>query len=442
MGLENLKRRLYNKISPQRKYQLEKENRPIQNAIENAFTLGLYCPRPPRPAPPARRRGRASRADTFGSLVLCLGPEQFSVREACYFLTVSMTTVGYGDVSPTTKSAKLFMMIYILIGLAVCLPIAMDAGAYVHTHLGVFLMKLADTNPDDNRSPQWVKGVLAVVEIVLPILFGTGYFVITTQGDEECAWGKLDALWWTFMTVTTVGYGDLSLCHPKTDMVFLIFFVLSSVVFVTAAITTLSKLGDDIRHEAREAELLASFNIDMIKDLDTDGDGVDKNEYVLGMLAAMGHLDDETILKYKRQFDEYDADGSGKLTKDDLDLIDAKYKASAEASRSKVGRDLSMSEALERAALHAIDTTEALLDNVEDKLEAAEETIVKAGKRMTGASETDIVEAMEKKKERKARKKERKAAKRRAAAAADNRAADAFCCLNPEMPADDAAARV
>ena len=101
------------------------------------------------------------------------------------------------------------------------------------------------------------KGVLAVVEIVLPILFGTGYFVMTTAGDEECAWGKLDALWWTFMTVTTVGYGDLSLCHPKTDMVFLIFFVLSSVVFVTAAITTLSKLGDDIRHEAREAELLA-----------------------------------------------------------------------------------------------------------------------------------------------------------------------------------------
>merc|ERR1712091_169512 len=117
-------------------------------------------------------------------------------------------------------------------------------------------------------------------------------------------------------------------------------------------------------------------------------------------------------------------------------------KASAEASRSKVGRDLSMSEALERAALHAIDTTEAMLETVEDKLEAAEETIVKAGKHMAGASETDIVEAMEKKKERKARKKERKAAKRRAAAAADNRAADAFCCLNPEMPADDASARV
>ncbi|KAK7250154.1 potassium channel [Aureococcus anophagefferens] len=275
-------------------------------------------------------------------------------------------------------------MVYILIGLAVCLPIAMDAGAYVHTHLMVFLMKLADNNPDDNRSPQWVKGVLAVVEIVLPILFGTGYFVMTTAGDEECAWGNLDAL---------------------------------CVVFVTAAITTLSKLGDDIRKEAREAELLASFNIDMIKDLDTDGDGVDKNDSTSTTRTA------------------------GKLTKDDLDLIDAKYKASAEASRSKVGRDLSMSGALERARAPRDRHHRALIEGVEDKLEAAEETIVKAGQRMTGASEADIVEAMEKKKERKARKKERKAAKKRAAAA-DNRAADAFCCLNPEMPADDAAARV
>ena len=102
----------------------------------------------------------------------------------------------------------------------------------------------------------------------------------------------------------------------------------------------------------------------------------------------------------------------------------------------------SKSEVRYEGTLHAIDTTEALLENVEDKLDAVEESVVKAGKRMTGASETDIVEAMEKKKERKARKKERKAAKRRAAAAADNRAADAFCCLNPEMPADDAAARV
>lgn len=71
MGLENLKRRLYNKISPQRKYQLEKENRPIQNAVENAFTLGLYCPRPPRPAPPPPPAAEAARPAQTPSAASC-----------------------------------------------------------------------------------------------------------------------------------------------------------------------------------------------------------------------------------------------------------------------------------------------------------------------------------------------------------------------------------
>ena len=67
--------------------------------------------------------------------MLCLGPEDMSVRECCYYLTVSMTTVGYGDVAPTTVGGKLFMMPYTLIGLAVCFPIARDAGEVVHKWL-------------------------------------------------------------------------------------------------------------------------------------------------------------------------------------------------------------------------------------------------------------------------------------------------------------------
>ena len=263
----------------------------------------------------------------LGCAVLCLGPEDMSVRECCYYLTVSMTTVGYGDVAPTTVGGKLFMMPYTLIGLAVCFPIAMDAGEVVHKWLEGQLMRLADDNPDDNRSPQWVKGVLAIFMIIVPLVIGVTYFSL--KDEPDCEWERIDALWWTFMTVTTVGYGDLSLCHPKTDMVFLIGYIIVSVVFVAAAITTLSTLHADVEKERREAELLASFNINIIRDLDTDGDGVDENEYVLGMLAAMGHIDPDIVDRYRRQFKRYDVDGSGKLTQEDLDMVDSEYQQSA-----------------------------------------------------------------------------------------------------------------
>lgn len=39
--------------------------------------------------------------------------------DAFYFCTVSLTTVGYGDITPTSPAAKIFMMFYIVIGIGI-----------------------------------------------------------------------------------------------------------------------------------------------------------------------------------------------------------------------------------------------------------------------------------------------------------------------------------
>jgi len=38
---------------------------------------------------------------------------------AFYFCTVTLTTVGYGDIVPTTDTAKVFTMFYILVGIGI-----------------------------------------------------------------------------------------------------------------------------------------------------------------------------------------------------------------------------------------------------------------------------------------------------------------------------------
>lgn len=45
--------------------------------------------------------------------------EGWSVVDAVYFCTMSLATVGYGDVVPDTAAAKLFTVVYVLVGIGI-----------------------------------------------------------------------------------------------------------------------------------------------------------------------------------------------------------------------------------------------------------------------------------------------------------------------------------
>ncbi len=47
--------------------------------------------------------------------------EGWSWVDSLYFSVVTLTTVGYGDVSPQTDAGKLFTIVYIIIGLGLIL---------------------------------------------------------------------------------------------------------------------------------------------------------------------------------------------------------------------------------------------------------------------------------------------------------------------------------
>jgi voltage-gated potassium channel len=45
--------------------------------------------------------------------------EHWKVIDAVYFCVVTLGTVGYGDITPTTDAGKLFTVIYIILGLGI-----------------------------------------------------------------------------------------------------------------------------------------------------------------------------------------------------------------------------------------------------------------------------------------------------------------------------------
>jgi hypothetical protein len=46
--------------------------------------------------------------------------EQWSFLDCLYFLTITVLTIGYGDLSPTTDHSRIFTAFYILFGVGVC----------------------------------------------------------------------------------------------------------------------------------------------------------------------------------------------------------------------------------------------------------------------------------------------------------------------------------
>jgi len=258
--------------------------------------------------------------------------EDWPWDDALYFCVVTMTTVGYGDLVPTTDMSKIFAVFYIVFGLsfaATCLGLVV---AHIQGYVDSMMTKI----PRKDRHFWQIVTSLTTISI----LIGVGAtFVYWFEG-----WEPVDAIYWAVVTSSSVGYGDLTIESQETrwfNTVYMLFAVGGFAV-------SLSKFGTIIMEVEAERAInefvTRGVSEAMIEEMDEDKSGsVDKAEFLRYMLITMGKVDPEDLDKILGMFEQLDADGSGSIDRDDilreLSLRSASRSPGGKASPAKPYKD-------------------------------------------------------------------------------------------------------
>eukprot|EP01040_Poterioochromonas_malhamensis_P011121 gene11121-12118_t len=241
--------------------------------------------------------------------------EKWSFQDCVYFLTQTITTVGYGNITPSTKSGQIFTIFYLYLGILLAFSIINEV-----TRFFVLYLRSNYKRPKKlNKFQVFVRhsinvGMWIVILFLIP-LFGALVFK-----SLENDWSWEDALYFSVITSTSVGYGDRNVTNPAAVW-FNCFFI---VFAVSTTALALDKISSFKRH-LKKAELWQILediqpSKALIDAINPKSDKASRAEYILHMLQLEGKLDfEEDITRWDDKFDEFDIDHDGFLSLQDVD---------------------------------------------------------------------------------------------------------------------------
>ncbi len=94
----------------------------------------------------------------FGGATFYYYIEKWSYIDALYFSAATMTTVGYGDITPKTFPGKIFTIIYVFAGVGIALyGLSLIASHFVEVREEFWLERLGNINIKGHTQTVWGK---------------------------------------------------------------------------------------------------------------------------------------------------------------------------------------------------------------------------------------------------------------------------------------------
>ena len=165
----------------------------------------------------------------------------------------------------------------------------------------------------------------------LVLNFGSAAIFMCTEHD----WEFFDGLYHCFMTATTIGLGDIAPTSQAGRGFAVLHMIFSVLLFGAIIGSVLGALDRRVAEAKKEKMLNKQLDLELITALDKDGGGIDRAEFVLGMLVALGTITEEDYQPFMQQFDALDVNGDKKLDKDDLTAIVDSNRRQAQLLKAK-----------------------------------------------------------------------------------------------------------
>ncbi|XP_047306837.1 two-pore potassium channel 1-like [Impatiens glandulifera] len=227
--------------------------------------------------------------------------------DAIYFCAVTMTTVGYGDLVPSTVLSKLLACALVFTGMALVGFILSNAADHLVEKQKILLVKALHSK--NNAGPDVIeakyKCLIVLSVLLVMIVTGTIFFVKVEKFD------LVDAFYCVCSTITTLGYGDKSF-STKGGRVFAVFWILTATIVLAQLFLYLAEMYTERRQRKLVKWVLEGkmTRRDLeIADIDNDG-VVGPAEFAIYKLKEMGKISHEDVLLVMKEFDGFDFDQS------------------------------------------------------------------------------------------------------------------------------------
>ena len=306
----------------------------------------------------------------------------WNVWESLYFLMGTAATVGYGDLhpDPSVQGSRAFTVAYIIFGVGVVFAQLSALIARCIQPLyswsrnateRCFPQKGIDIDGDgtaDFKVPRkplfyYSKNLAAPFVIVMSIQGAFAAVFCEIEG-----WDFWSACYHCFVTMTTVGFGDVKI-HTDGGRMWAFFHILISVSILTATLNDVSELFDARKAALRRMKMIeGAADVGLMLSLDKDGNGVDKFEFVTGMLIMLDGVKQQDLDLFSKLFEKLDIDGSGLIDANDITALDPSRKTASRRASDNFDHEASWAE-------DAFDAVEDAFDAVGSTMGSGPQTV-------------------------------------------------------------------